>query len=260
MLVEPLSLLDFVLLALAAVAAGAVNALAGGGTLITFPTLTFVGVPAVAASVTNTVALVPGYLGATMAQAKDLAGQRRRLWLLAPVGVLGGIVGGFLLLQTDERLFRALVPYLILLASSLLAFQDRLRRWVQARGRDDGSQAAGLREVWVVLPVFVASIYGGYFGAGLSVIILAVLALVIDDTFTRLNALKQAIAFSVNVAAAVFFLFSGRVVWPAALVMAVGALTGGVLGGWFAGRVRPEMLRRVVVVIGVTVAVIYWVL
>jgi hypothetical protein len=255
--VEPLSLSDFVLLALAAVAAGAVNALAGGGTLITFPTLTFVGVPAVSASVTNTVALVPGYLGATMAQAKDLAGQRRRLWLLAPTGVVGGIVGGYLLLQTDERLFRALVPYLILLASGLLAFQDRLRGWVQARSRGAGSTEGGVREAWVVAPVFVASIYGGYFGAGLSVIVLAVLALVIDDTFTRLNALKQAIAFSVNVAAALFFLFSGRVVWPAALAMAVGALAGGVLGGWFAGRVRPEMLRRVVVVIGVSVAVIY---
>jgi hypothetical protein len=107
------------------------------------------------------------------------------------------------------------------------------------------------------VPVFFAAIYGGYFGAGLSVIVLAVLALVIDDTFTRLNALKQAIAFSVNVAAACFFLFSGRVVWPAALVMAVGALAGGVLGGWFAGRIQPQALRRVVVVIGVVVAVIY---
>ena len=258
--VEPLALPDFVLLALAAVAAGAVNALADNGTLITFPTLTFVGVPPVSASVTNTVALVPGYLGATMAQAKDMTGQRRRLWLLAPTGVVGGIVGAYLLLQTDERLFRTLVPYLILLASGLLAFQDRLRRWVQARSRGAGEASDGLHEAWVVAPVFVASIYGGYFGAGLSVIILAVLALVVDDTFTRINALKQAIAFSVNVAAALFFVFSGRVVWPAAVVMAVGALAGGVLGGWFAGRIRPEMLRRVVVAIGVIVAVIYFAL
>ncbi len=257
MALEPLSAVDFALLALAAVAAGAVNALAGGGTLITFPTLVAVGVPPVSASITNTVALVPGYLGATMAQAKDLAGQRRRLWLFVPTGVLGGIVGGFLLLQTDERLFRALVPYLLLLASGLLAFQDRLRRWVARRGSRPGSQ--GRRELWVILPVFVASIYGGYFGAGLSVIILAVLALVVDDTFTRLNALKQAIAFSVNIAAAAFFLFSGRVVWSAALVMAAGALAGGVLGGLVAGRVRPETLRRVVVVIGVAVALVYFV-
>ena len=215
MLLEPLSTLDFVLLALAALAAGAVNALAGGGTLITFPTLVAVGVPPVSASITNTVALVPGYLGATMAQAKDLAGQRHRLRLLVPTGAFGGIVGGFLLLQTDDRVFRILVPYMILLASGLLAFQDRLRRWVAQRSSGSGSHRRS--EAWVVVPVFIASIYGGYFGAGLSMIVLAVLALVIDDTFTRLNALKQAIAFSVNIAAAAFFLFSdassGRPRW-----------------------------------------------
>ena len=101
------------------------------------------GVPPVSASITNTVALVPGYLGATMAQVKDLAGQRRRLWLLVPTGVLGGIVGAFLLVQTDERLFRTLVPYMILVASGLLAFQDRLRRWVVQRsgGVDDRAVA-----------------------------------------------------------------------------------------------------------------------
>ena len=160
-------------------------------------------------------------------------------------------------MQTDERLFRTLVPYMILLASGLLAFQDRLRRWVVKRS--GGMDSPGRSEAWVVLPVFAASVYGGFFGAGLSIIVLAVLALVIDDTFTRLSALKQAIAFSVNIAAATFFLFSGRVVWPAALVMAMGALAGGVLGGLLAGRVHPETLRRVVVVIGVAVALIYFV-
>ena len=116
---------------------------------------------------------------------------------------------------------------------------------------------ATLPEFWVVFPVFLASIYGGYFGAGLSVIVLAVLALVIDDTLTRLNGLKQAIAFSVNTAAAVFFLFSGRVIWSAALVMAIGALLGGVIGGRLASRIQPETLRRVVVTIGVIVSFIY---
>lgn len=254
-MIDPLSTFDFLLIALAAIAAGAVNAIAGGGTLITFPTLTFVGVPPVAASITNTVALTPGYLGATMAQAKDLAGQRRRLWLLAPTGALGGIVGGLLLVNTSEKLFAALIPFLILLASLLLGMQNRLRRWVMARAQRAGH--ATLPEFWVVFPVFLASIYGGYFGAGLSVIILAVLALVIDDTLTRLNGLKQAIAFSVNTAAAVFFLFSGRVVWSAALVMAIGALLGGVIGGRLASRIQPETLRRVVVTIGVIVSFIY---
>jgi uncharacterized membrane protein YfcA len=105
--------------------------------------------------------------------------------------------------------------------------------------------------------VFLASIYGGYFGAGLSVIILAVLGLILEDTLTRLNGLKQAIAFSVNMAAAIFFVFSGQVVWLAALVMALGALLGGALGGRLAGRVKPGSLRRIVVMVGLIVGVIY---
>src|SRR5688572_19441773 len=124
---------DFVFACLAALAAGAVNALAGGGTLITFPMLTFLGVPAVAANVTNTVALCPGYFGGTLAQWNDLRGQTERLWLIVPAGILGGVLGGFLLLQTGERLFRELVPYLILLASALLAVQDLVRAWLARR-------------------------------------------------------------------------------------------------------------------------------
>ncbi len=252
---QSLNLMDFVLIGLAAVAAGLINAIAGGGTLISFPALVAVGIPPVAANVTNTVALVPGYLGATFAQFKDLTGQGRRLRLLVPTGVVGGIVGGFILLNTSEKLFSELVPYLILLASGLLAIQDIVRKWVKQRVEAAGGSTAN--EAWTIVPVFAASIYGGYFGAGLSVIILAVLGLVIEDNLTRLNALKQALAFSVNVAAATFFVFSGQVVWAAAAVMAVGALLGGNLGGRLAGRIKPQVLRAVVVTIGVIVALIY---
>lgn len=248
------SLGNWLVLFLAAAGAGAVNAIAGGGTLISFPTLTALGLPAVTANVTNTVALTPGYLGATLAQARDLRGQERRVWLLVPVGALGGLVGGFLLLLTTERLFRSLVPYLILLASGLLAAQPRVRAWVISRQRD-GSPPR--HPIWVAAPVFAAAVYGGYFGAGLSVIILAVLGVTLDDNLTRLNALKQAIAFAVNVAAALFFVFSGRVLWPAALVMAVGAIIGGVIGGRVAGRISPTLLRRLVVAVGISVGLYY---
>lgn len=232
-----MSWIEFVLVRLAAVAGGAVNALAGGGTLITFPMLTAVGIPVVAANVTNTVALCPGYLGGAFAQFRDLRGHERRLWLLAPTGVLGGIAGGILLLNTGEQAFRALVPFLILLAAALLAAQEPLRAWLTQRARHEGPLA--LHEAWTVLPVGLAAVYGGYFGAGLSVIVLAVLGLVLDDSLTRLNALKQVISLSVNVAAAIFFLFSGQVVWSASLVMAVGALLGGALDGKLAGRMQP---------------------
>jgi uncharacterized membrane protein YfcA len=245
----------YILVGLAAVAAGVVNALAGGGTLITFPMLMAVGVPAVAANVTNTVALCPGYLGATFAQLGDLKGQKRRLWQLVAAGIMGGIVGASLLLNTDESLFRALVPFLILLASGVLAVQDPVRKWIARRSGD--SEADPQSKLWAAFPVGLASIYGGYFGAGLSVIVLAVMGLIFDDSLTRLNASKQVIAFSVNIAAAIFFLFSDRVVWSMAVVMAVGALLGGILGGRLASFIKPATLRWTVVAIGVVVAVIY---
>ena len=248
---------DFVFVCLAAVAAGAVNALAGGGTLITFPMLTFLGVPAVSANVTNTVALCPGYFGGTLAQWNDLSGQKDRLLLMIPASIVGGVLGGFLLLQTGERLFRDLVPYLILLASALLALQDPVRAWLSRRLGAEHSSSGLERMTW--LPAGLASIYGGYFGAGLSVIVLAALGLTIEDSLTRLNALKQAVAFSVNVAAAVFFLFSGQVLWGAALVMAIGALIGGILGGRLARYIKPSTLRWTVVVIGVIISIIYFV-
>ena len=246
---------EFVLPLLAAMAAGLVNALAGGGTLITFPTLIAIGIPAVAANVTNTVALCPGYFGATIAQSKDLQGQKARLWIVIPAAVIGGIIGGILLLNTTEKLFRDLVPFLILAASGLLAIQDPVRAWLTRRAAQAG--ATKTSEALAALPVALAAIYGGYFGAGLSVIVLAVLGLTLEDTLTRLNALKQFIAFSTNVAAAIFFVFSGKVVWEIALVMAVGALIGGAIGGRLAGKIEPSTLRWIVVTIGVIVGVIY---
>ncbi|MDR3569905.1 MAG: sulfite exporter TauE/SafE family protein [Syntrophobacteraceae bacterium] len=254
--------LQFAIVGLASVAGGAVNALAGGGTLITFPTLTALGIPALAANVTNTVALCPGYLGGTFAQIKDLRGQKRRLLFLLPAGVLGGLAGGFLLLHTGEHAFRVLVPYLILLATALLAAQTPVRNFLARRAANNGQKTPAGRcgaEAIAAVPVGLSAVYGGYFGAGLSVIVLAVLGLVLDDSLTRLNAIKQFLAFVINVAAAVFFLFSKQVVWPFALVMALGSITGGIIGGRLAGAISPVLLRRIVVAAGVGISIIYFV-
>lgn len=247
--------IEYILVGLAAVAGGAVNALAGGGTLITFPMLMAVGLPAITANVTNTVALCPGYLGATLAQLEDLRGQGKRLWMLLPVSMFGGIAGGILLLNTGEQAFHKLVPFLILVAVVLLAVQDRLRAWILYNIDKNGRTSAN--EGWSVLAIAPAAVYGGYFGAGVSVIVLAVLGLVLNDSLTRLNALKQSISLSINVAAAIFLLFSGKVAWTVALVMSIGALAGGMIGGRLAGRIRPVLLRRVVVMFGVLIAVFY---
>lgn len=252
-----LNLSNYIIIALASLSAGAVNSIAGGGTLITFPVLTALGIPAVAANITNTVALCPGYLGGSLSQGKDLHNQKKRLWLYIPAAIVGGLLGGILLRVTPEALFRELVPYLILLATALLALQpivrSRLTRRTEAAGAQPGSN------IWGVIPVGIAAIYGGYFGAGLGIIVLAVLGITIDDSLTQLNALKQTISLGTNLTAGLFFLFSGKVVWPVALVMAVGALLGGALGGKLAGHVKPAVLRWIVVVIGLVVATLYFI-
>jgi uncharacterized membrane protein YfcA len=238
------------------VAAGAVNALAGGGTLLTFPLLMAVGLPAVNANVTNQIALMPGFFGAALAQLKDLKGQERRLLLTLPVSILGGLLGGWLLIRTGERLFNDIVPFLILIASLLLAAQDTIRRWLVRRSE---AGHIHLTDTWVVIPVFLATIYGGYFGAAASIIVLAVTGLVIDDTLTRLNAIKQVIGLVSGTAAAVFFVFTGKINWPVALVMMAGSLLGGLLGGRVAGKVNAAVLRWVIVTVGVVLSIIYFI-
>jgi uncharacterized membrane protein YfcA len=253
-----LSGVDLGLLALAAVGGGAVNALAGGGTLITFPALTALGVPALQANVTNTVALTPGYLGGAYAQRSDLRGQRRRVVATALPALAGGTVGGLLLLKTGTALFDALVPWLILLATGLLAAEPWLKRHVVERlQRQPAGRQANLTGVSVT--AFAGAVYGGYFGAGLGIVMLALFSFVLPDSLTRVNALKQTLSLLANGAAAVLFAATGRVVWPAAAVMAVGALLGGSLGGRFVGRVRAGVLRRVVVALGLAVAIAFFV-
>jgi uncharacterized membrane protein YfcA len=253
-----LSLPDLALIAFAATVAGAVNALAGGGTLITFPALTSVGVPPLSANVTNTVALCPGYLGGALAQREDLPDRPRQLWTFVAAGAAGGLAGAVLLVLTGARLFDVLVPFLILAATALLAAQRPIRRAVERRLEADPA-GAGRVPWWSAGLVFVAGVYGGYFGGAMSIVLLAVLGLTVHDSLTRVNALKQVVALAVNLTAAAFLVFSGRVVWAAALVMAVGALGGGVAGGRLAGRVPEEALRRIVIGIGLLVAVVFFV-
>jgi uncharacterized membrane protein YfcA len=176
----------------AALLAGFVNAIAGGGTLISFPVLIAIGIPPVAANITNTIALCPGYFGGFIAQRKDLIPQKQRLLKILPVSILGGIAGGLLLLNTSENSFRNLIPYLILLAAMLLALQPVLKKSVETRLQKSARHKS--KNALMLLVIFIAAIYGGYFGAGLGVILLATLGLLIDDSLVKLNALKQVIS------------------------------------------------------------------
>jgi uncharacterized protein len=247
------------LIAIAGFLAGAVNALAGGGTLISFPALLAAGLPAIAANITSTIALCPGYLGATLAQRADLRGQRARLYQLLPLCAAGGLLGSALLLHTDERRFAQAVPWLLLLACALLATQERLRAALTtlARGVETDRAGAHPAPLWLLPLVVAGAAYGGFFGAGLSVILLAVLGLALKDTLPRLNALKQAMALATNVAAALWLGVRATVDWRVVAVLAVSALLGGAWGGRLARRLSPRWLRRIIVLLGITVAVVY---
>jgi uncharacterized membrane protein YfcA len=157
---------ELVVVGAAAILAGAVNSLAGGGTLITFSALLSLGVPAIVANVTNTIALCPGYLGGALAQFKDLSAERRSLYGFGITGAPGGVAGGILLLNTGEAMFRVLVPYFILLTAGLLAIEGPVHKWYERRVAHDAS--AQVNRVWKVFSVFLAAIYGGYFGGGLN--------------------------------------------------------------------------------------------
>jgi uncharacterized membrane protein YfcA len=245
-----ISPLDLLLLFVAAIGAGFFNALAGGGSIFTFPVLIAVGVPPVAANVTNTIALCPGYFGGVIAQRTDLAGQGARMLTLLPVAAAGGVAGAWLLTRTSDAVFRDLIPFLVLGACLLLAVQDKLRALLQRR-------AARIGLAWAIPPVFLAAIYGGFFGVALSVMFLAMIGLAIDDSLTRLNALKQAMSLACNIAAALYFAIGATVVWSAAGAMAAGALLGGWAGGKLARRVRAGTLRVIVIVIGLIIAALF---
>ena len=233
----------------AALAAGVINAVAGGGTLVSFPVLVALGVPSVSANITNTVSLCPGYLGGAYAQRSDLRENADRLRPMAAVAAVGGLAGSVLLVISPERLFRNLVPFLILGACALFAAQP----WLKTLRRN----AEDLQTNRVVLyaSLLVCAVYGGYFGAGLGIMLLAVLGLALPDPLVRLNAYKQALSLVINVLAAVFFVFSGKVQWQYAAVMAVGSLIGGNLGGRLVGVLKPIALRVAVIVFGVAAAI-----
>jgi uncharacterized protein len=235
----------------AAFVAGGINAIAGGGTLVSFPALLALGVAPVTSNATNTVALCLGHVGGGWAQRKELTGWGAKARPLLIVGAIGGLMGSILLVIATDRVFSFVVPILILLACALLGFQRQIRARLGI-GTDTTVRPVG---VAVLVGVFAASVYGGYFGAGLGIMLLAVLGVLLSGTLASLNALKSVLSLAINLSAAAFLSLSGHVHWGLAGVMAITGLAGGFVGGRFVSRVDPIKLRRVVVTFGVLVAV-----
>jgi len=241
---------DLILLVVAGFLAGGVNAVAGGGSLLVFPVLLAVGFPALAANVTNSVAQCPGSLGVALGSRRELRGQRSRVVSCIGVTVLGSLGGCLLLLTLPPEVFDTVVPALVALASVLLGLQSRLSRWI---GEPEPGAPDRLN---LLLPsVFVAAVYGGYFGGALGVILIAVLSLAAHDDLRRLNAVKGVLGLIVGVVTVIVFSIGAPVDWLAVALLAPTTLIGGYLGATLAGRLPAPVLRVCVVVIGLAVAV-----
>lgn len=246
-----LSVAGLALVAASALIAAAINAVAGGGSLVSFPTLLLVGYSPLPANITNTVGLVVGYAGGSTAYREELRGQWRRVRDLGIIGALGAVLGAFLLTRTRSSVFEAIVPWLLLAGTALTALQPfAVRRIGRAR-------ASGHRRVHPVLAVlvFVNGVWGAFFGVGLSLLLVGALGLFIDDDLQRLNALKGVLSLVINIIAAVYFVAFAVVAWEAALVMLPAALIGGFSGVALARRLPAAALRVVVVLVGVAVSI-----
>lgn len=231
--------------------AGGVNAMAGGGTLVSYPALLAAGLPPVLANTSSSVGLVAGFASGSLTYRRELEGQGRRARGLLAAAVVGGLLGAALLLSTPGDSFEAVVPWLVLLAAGLLAAQPRLAAWLGRRGitADHPGWEAQLL-------VGLAAVYGTYFGAGLGVVLLAVLGLLVADDLQRLNALKGVLALTVNLVGALVFVATGRVDWLAVLLLAGGAVVGATVGVRLSRRLPSAWVRAGVVVMGVVVATV----
>ena len=240
-----------VLVFAAAVIAGGINSVAGGGLLVTFPTLIWLGVPSVTANATNTLAIWPGTLGSVWGYRRELRGVDKRVYALIVPSVIGGVAGAILLHLTPPGIFDRLVPALILFATCLFTAQERLqKRFNLAAAHNARSHWLS----WTMLFQLAVGVYGGYFGAGIGILMLAALSLMGHTDIHQMNGLKSLLATCINAVAAGYFVFAGLVSWPDALVMAAGAIVGGVAGANMARRVGPGAVRRIVVVVGFAMA------
>ncbi|HSK25889.1 MAG TPA: sulfite exporter TauE/SafE family protein [Jiangellales bacterium] len=244
-----MTLLEAAAVVLAGLAAGTVNTVVGSGSLITFPTLLAVGLPPVAANVSNTVGLVPGSVTGALGYRAELAGQRTRLLRLGSATVLGALTGAALLLVLPAAVFGAVVPVLVVLACVLVAVQP----WLVRRLGDRPRRHHGGPVAWVL--VLATGVYGGYFGAAQGIMLIAVLGLTLDEGIQRVNAAKNVLAGLANLAAGLVFLLVAPVDWAAAALVALGAAAGGVLGARVGRRLPPLVLRVVVVLVGLAALV-----
>lgn len=246
------NLLGLVVLFVAAVIAGAINSVAGGGSLISFPSLIGFGVPAIPANATNTAALWPGSLSSALAYSKDTKIYRDLILPLVLPSIIGGLLGALALVVTPPELFDEIVPFLVLFATLLFAFRDPINRLFNLGGGEE--QVTALGRVWGFLFQLFVATYGGYFGAGIGILMLGSLSVMGLRDIHRMNGLKTILGTVINFIAFIFFALKELVVWDLALLMVVGAIIGGYGGARLAKRVEQNYIRAFVIVVGLFVS------
>ena len=247
---DPIS--TFALLATAAFGAGVLNAIAGGGTFLTFPALVWTGVPPIAANATSALAVCPGYLGSALGFRQELAALPRALLIREVVlSALGGVAGAMLLLVTPAKVFAGVVPWLLLFATVLFALGPRIARWA-------GSAEGGAAPLWRNLGLAAVAVYGGYFNGGLGILLMALYLLVGETRLNTVNGLKNLNSFVLSVLSVLAFAIGGAIVWKQALLMAVFATLGGFAGARLAKRLPVAWVRAIVIVTGVVMSVLFF--
>lgn len=244
-----------ILIAIAGVGAGAINAVVGSGTLITFPTLVALGYPPVTSTMSNAVGLVAGSASGTWGYRRELRGQWRRLRWQLPASFFGAALGAWLLLHLPEKVFQQIVPVLLIAALVLVVLGPRIQNWARRRSEAAGesSQHVSPRKmVMLVVVTFAVGIYGGYFTAAQGVLLIAAMGALIPEDMQRMNAAKNLLSLVVNVVAAVAYTVVAfdRISWLAAGLIALGSTIGGFLGAHYGRRLSPNALRAVIVVVG----------
>ena len=248
---------DALILFVAALIAGVANSITGGGSFLSFPTLLLTGVPPIHANATNTAALWPGTVASTAAYRRDVAAHPRLLPLLTLVGIAGGLVGAKILLRTPQSTFMRLIPWLLLVGTLFFVYGVRIARWVRERTLHRPRVSAATRGVTVLL-LFLISVYIGYFGAGVGILVAAVFALMGLESMHAINGLRTYLVSVSNLVAIITFVVAGAILWPQALVMVVGAAVGGYGGAHYALKMDPRLVRRIVIVIGFATAAYFF--
>ncbi len=254
-IVGQVPVIDMILIALAGVGAGAINAVVGSGTLITFPTLVALGYPPVTSTMSNAVGLVAGSASGTWGYRRELRGQWSRLRWQLPASFVGAGLGAWLLLHLPEKVFQQVVPVLLILALVLVVVGPRIQEWARRRSEAAGESAEHVsprKMVMLVVATFAVGVYGGYFTAAQGIMLIAAMGALLPEDMQRMNAAKNLLSLVVNIVAAVAYTVVAfdRISWAAAGLIAVGSLIGGFLGAHYGRRLSPNALRAVIVVVG----------